>query len=113
MAYLPDHEPALGVPDFPDEPDWTSGFRLSRGVDVLIHDSQYTDSEYADRVGWGHSSFSQLSTFAAMVEASKLVTFHHDPTHDDEMLDDAHRGLGAASNGYEVLPGTAGLAIEA
>ncbi|MDX1409858.1 MAG: MBL fold metallo-hydrolase, partial [Saprospiraceae bacterium] len=56
MAYLPDHEPALGVRDFPGSPEWTSGYSIAREVDVLIHDAQFTDDEYDDRQGWGHSS---------------------------------------------------------
>ncbi|MDX1469660.1 MAG: MBL fold metallo-hydrolase [Acidimicrobiia bacterium] len=111
FAYLPDHEPAFGAVEFPDDPVWTSGFDLSNGVDVLIHDSQYTDSEYEDRVGWGHTSFSQLSAFAEMAGVSRLVTFHHDPSHDDEMLDTAHEELDVRANGYEVVAGKAGLVI--
>jgi phosphoribosyl 1,2-cyclic phosphodiesterase len=40
LAYLPDHEPALGVRDFPRVGQWTSGFAIANGVDVLIHDAQ-------------------------------------------------------------------------
>jgi Metal-dependent hydrolases of the beta-lactamase superfamily I len=36
LAYLPDHEPALGARRFPLEPEWTSGFDLARGVDLLL-----------------------------------------------------------------------------
>ncbi|MBM3992483.1 MAG: MBL fold metallo-hydrolase, partial [Planctomycetes bacterium] len=30
---------------------------LARDVDLLIHDAQYTDEEYATRRGWGHSTY--------------------------------------------------------
>ena len=53
MAYLPDHEPAVGVDLDRLTSDWISGFSLAEGVDVLIHDAQYTDLEYLDHVGWG------------------------------------------------------------
>lgn len=89
LAYIPDHEPALGVADFPYDPDWTSGARLATDVDLLIHDAQYTDAEYAERVGWGHSTFDHAVAFAEMVSAERLVTFHHDPNHSDEFLDSA------------------------
>jgi len=111
IAYLPDHEPALGVSDFPSRSEWTSGFDLAHGVDVLIHDSQYTDDEYNERVGWGHTSFSQLSAFAELADVAKLVTFHHDPTHGDDMLDDVHDELRVAARGYEVVGGKTGLVI--
>ena len=112
LAYLPDHEPALGCNAFPDEPSWTSGFALAEGVDLLIHDAQYTDEEYAERVGWGHTSFTQLSSFVALTGAAELVTFHHDPAHDDAFLDDAHRSLAATTEGFIVTPGIAGLERE-
>jgi phosphoribosyl 1,2-cyclic phosphodiesterase len=87
VAYLPDHEPALGCRRFPGRPDWTSGFELARGADLLIHDSQYTPQEYAEHVGWGHSSLPQALAFAAKAEVKKVVTFHHDPDHNDDTLD--------------------------
>jgi phosphoribosyl 1,2-cyclic phosphodiesterase len=87
MAYLPDHEPALGSVDFPGPAAWTSGYDLAAGVDLLIHDAQYTDEEYAERVGWGHSTFAHAVAFAALAGARRLVAFHHDPAHDDDFLD--------------------------
>ena len=56
LAYLPDHEPALGLGRMPAAPDWISGFALAAGADVLIHDAQYSAAEYVDHVGWGHSA---------------------------------------------------------
>jgi phosphoribosyl 1,2-cyclic phosphodiesterase len=87
IAYLPDHEPALGVQQFPTSSDWTSGFELGRGVDLLLHDAQYTDEEYAERVGWGHSTLANAVAFAHLAGAKQLVAFHHDPSHDDDFLD--------------------------
>jgi phosphoribosyl 1,2-cyclic phosphodiesterase len=84
FAYLSDHEPALGGSG---DPRWTSGFRLAADVDLLFHDAQYTDDEYASRVGWGHSSVRQAIAFANRVGARRLALFHHDPDHDDNLLD--------------------------
>ena len=52
LAYLPDHEPALGTRRFPVDPEWTSGFELAHDVDLLLHDAQYTREEYPARAGW-------------------------------------------------------------
>lgn len=87
IAYLADHEPALGVRQFPGEPEWTSGYELAEGADTLIHDTQYTDEEYPTHVGWGHSSLSHALAFAAHTRVKRLITFHHDPGHDDVTLD--------------------------
>jgi ribonuclease BN (tRNA processing enzyme) len=88
LAYIPDHEPALGAPLAGLEPEWISGFDLARGVDLLIHDCQYADDEYPEHVGWGHSGLSDTLIFASRVEADRLLLFHHDPLHSDEFLDD-------------------------
>lgn len=112
LAYLPDHEPALGNRNFPGEPEWTSGFDLCEGADVLIHDFQYTDDEYPQRQGWGHSATSHALAFADLVGTDRLVTFHHDPEHDDHSLDALHRTVEETGRPFELIPGKAGLEIE-
>ena len=49
----------------PRSPPWTSGLGLAEGADMLIHDAQYADDEYAEHVGWGHSSVGQTVTSRA------------------------------------------------
>jgi phosphoribosyl 1,2-cyclic phosphodiesterase len=90
VAYIPDHEPALGAPLEGLEREWVSGFDLARDADLLIHDCQYTDTEYPGHVGWGHSALGDTLTFARRVAARRLLLFHHDPLHSDEFLDDLH-----------------------
>ena len=58
-----------------------------RGCDVLILDTQYTDEEYKSHVGWGHGSLSTTVALALEAGVKKLVMFHHDPIHDDDMMD--------------------------
>jgi phosphoribosyl 1,2-cyclic phosphodiesterase len=112
LTYLPDHEPALGMHNFPKSAEWTSGYDLAAGADLLIHDSQYTDEEYSQRVGWGHSSYSHLLAFAAMTDVRTLMTFHHDPDHSDQKLDEAHERLRATGPHFEIVPGTHGAVFE-
>ncbi len=87
LAYIPDHEPALGKNLEASEPEWVSGYALAREVDVLLHDAQYAQDEYLERTGWGHSSVDDAVTLALMSKAKNLVMFHHDPAHDDDDLD--------------------------
>lgn len=110
LTYISDHEPALGVDDFPGPAEWTSGFDLARGADVLIHDAQYTDEEYAARVGWGHSTFADAIAFAEMAEVGTLVTFHHDPSHSDDFLDSVAARL--RSHTVSILPGRVGTTFD-
>ena len=86
VAYLPDHEPALGNAAFDSAPAWTSGFGLAREADLLIHDAQYSDEEYCFRVGWGHSTYAHALQFSALARVKQLLLFHHDPSHSDEKL---------------------------
>lgn len=87
LAYIPDHEPALGKDLGSSDPEWVSGYALAREVDVLLHDAQYAPDEYAARTGWGHSSVDHAVTLALMSKAKNLVMFHHDPAHDDDDLE--------------------------
>jgi len=113
MAYLPDHEPALGIPQFPEDPDWISGFDLINHVDLLIHDAQYTATEYPRRVGWGHSAIPHTLGLAAKAGAKRLVTFHHDPAHDDSTLDGMIQEACSSSKlPFELIPGIEGTTLE-
>jgi phosphoribosyl 1,2-cyclic phosphodiesterase len=87
LAYLTDHEPALAVDLTSVEPEWVSGFEVAAGADVLIHDCQYTEEEYPDRAGFGHSSTEHVAAFARLAGARKLLLFHHDPNHTDDELE--------------------------
>jgi phosphoribosyl 1,2-cyclic phosphodiesterase len=95
VAYLPDHEPALaGISGKPRE--WVSGAALAHGADLLLHDAQYFEDEYAARIGWGHSSVADAVAFSHVVGARHLVLFHHEPDHSDrtlERLEDRAREL--------------------
>ncbi|HJT80826.1 MAG TPA: MBL fold metallo-hydrolase, partial [Chthoniobacterales bacterium] len=57
------------------------------GADVLILDAQYTDEEYRSHIGWGHGSLSTAVALAADADVKKLILFHHDPIHNDAMID--------------------------
>jgi phosphoribosyl 1,2-cyclic phosphodiesterase len=103
MAYLSDHEPALGCRAFPDLPQWMSGLGLAGGVDLLIHDAQYANDEYEEHVGWGHSSIGQAITFGRTAGVDQLVTFHHDPWHDDKTLDILFERSCADADGLRVV----------
>jgi phosphoribosyl 1,2-cyclic phosphodiesterase len=102
LCYIPDHEPALGTSIDELEPEWISGFELATGASLLIHDCQYTDSEYSEHTGWGHSKLSDTLSYAKRVAAERLLLFHHDPLHSDDRLD---AFFGAAIGGWSDLGG--------
>ena len=114
LTYLPDHEPALGALRFPSLPrEWTSGGTLARDADLLIHDSQYSATEYTCHCGWGHSSLNQTLDFGTLTGAKRLVPFHHDPDHTDTDLDNLMaEAIDAAKPAYPVSPGMEGTVFE-
>lgn len=87
LCYIPDHEPALGASLDDLEDQWISGLALACDADLLIHDAQYTEAEYPDHLGWGHSSITHAVQFARRARARRLLGFHHDPLHSDDVLD--------------------------
>ena len=51
LAYIPDHEPALGVEVDAVPPEWLSGHGVAAAATVLLHDAQLTEDEYQARIG--------------------------------------------------------------
>lgn len=58
------------------------------GADLLIHDAQYTDEEYATRINWGHTTMEYAIAAANRAGVKKLALFHHDPDRTDAALDE-------------------------
>lgn len=117
IAYLPDHEPyeafkLHSVKSHLLSPEQTKKrahedraelVKFLQGSDILILDTQYTDEEYQAHVGWGHGSLSTAISLALDAGIRKLILFHHDPTHDDDMIDkmlQTARKLAAKSESY-------------
>jgi ribonuclease BN (tRNA processing enzyme) len=113
LAYLTDHEPALGG-ELQRPLEWISGTRLAAGADLLVHDCQYTDVEYASRVGFGHTSTSDFARFAELTGAGRVLMYHHDPMHSDDDLDAMRDAVleGWPGDDERVLVAAEGLALE-
>lgn len=61
---------------------------LVDGVDVMIYDATYTESEYIVHAGWGHSTWQEAVRLAEKASVKQLVLYHHDPSHSDAILDE-------------------------
>jgi phosphoribosyl 1,2-cyclic phosphodiesterase len=75
---------------FPDRLD-ENVYELARDADALIYDAMYTDEEYhnpkSPKVGWGHSTWQEAVKMAQAANVKRVVIFHHDPAHSDDVLD--------------------------
>ena len=82
IAYVSDHQmPAeRGVVD-------VGVLSLCERVDLLVHDAQYTDEEFSNKPDWGHCTIDYAIEVARQASARQLAFFHHDPAHDDGMMD--------------------------
>jgi phosphoribosyl 1,2-cyclic phosphodiesterase len=91
VCYVADHEPfdpAHGAGgDLLANRDESRHVDFLSGADVVIHDAQYTATEYPDRVGWGHSTVEYAVDVCCAAGVPTTVLFHHDPTHDDATVD--------------------------
>jgi phosphoribosyl 1,2-cyclic phosphodiesterase len=99
LAYIPDHEPALGPRGMIADPKWISGFDLANQVDLLLHDGHYTSEEYLRKKGWGHSSMEDALLFARIAQAKNVLLTHHDPDRTDKQLDELFVALSKAVDG--------------
>jgi len=82
VAYMSDHQAPLDRRTIPD-----AVLELSAGVDLLVHDGQYTDDEFAAKADWGHSTAAYAVHVAAEAGVKRLLLSHHDPSHTDRELD--------------------------
>ena len=64
---------------------------FARGCDLLVHDAEYQENEYADqaliRQGWGHSTWRMAVEVAQAAGVKRLALVHHNAAHDDACLD--------------------------
>jgi len=110
IAYISDHQ----------QP-YDGGFRasdgameLASGVDLLIHDSQYTADEFAMKFNWGHCTVDYAAWFATKARAKRLALYHHDPTRSDDAIDvmsECAIRVGQLA-GVEVFTAREGLVLE-
>ena len=101
VVYLVDHEPY-------SEELWRAGAehgliesilhdgdrrhaRFMADADLVIHDCQYTPTEYVAKKTWGHSSYDYVVQIASAARAKQVALTHHDPEHDDIFVEEMER----------------------
>lgn len=83
IAYLSDHQQPFDG-SYSASP---GALELVEGVDLLIHDAQYTQPEFKAKATWGHCTIDYAVWLAAQAGVKKLALFHHDPSRRDDDLD--------------------------
>lgn len=109
VAYLSDHQqPCDGTMAATE-----GALELCRDVDLLIHDAQYSVEEFAAKCDWGHCTMGFAVWLAAEAGAKRLALFHHDPSHDDDLLDGliAEARFDGESRGVDVFGAAEGMTV--
>ncbi len=121
VVYATDHEPhsrPLAENPGPIDGQDRRHADFLAGADLVIHDAQYLASEYASKVGWGHSTIEYAIAVARFAGARRLALTHHDPQRSDDALDALMRDLrsgddgGDGAGGLEIFAAAEGQEIE-
>ncbi|HVM15683.1 MAG TPA: MBL fold metallo-hydrolase [Egibacteraceae bacterium] len=109
FAYVSDHQ---APPSFEGVSDPV--LELCDGVDVLIHEAQYTHEEFARKPDWGHCTPAYALLVAKESVARCLCLYHHDPRRSDEELDSILADIRQESEGTpvaEILAAAEGMSL--
>ena len=94
IAYITDNELLLGFTDHPNSihrkhsllKPHMSLLDFVKDVDILVHEAQYFQEEYCNKIGWGHSSMANATVFVKYSTCKHWIVTHHDPSHTDKTL---------------------------
>jgi phosphoribosyl 1,2-cyclic phosphodiesterase len=89
VAYMSDHSPiSLGPgPDGLGEYH-EAAVELTRGADLLVHDSQHTAAELPRLAFLGHSAIEYVVGLAQHAQVERVALYHHDPWRTDDEIDE-------------------------
>lgn len=95
IAWVPDNEFLLGYTGDPRALSrehqlvrpFSKMIEFLADADVVIHEAQYTNDEYPQKVRWGHSSVGNAASLMKFAAVRRWIVTHHDPMHDDAFLE--------------------------
>jgi len=104
FAYAPDHWPLGLGPGDEGFGEYHPAIReVAEGVDLLIHDAQYSAEELAAKADFGHSVADYAVGLAVKCQARRVLLFHHDPFHKDSDIDRIVEHCRNVANGRVVV----------
>ncbi len=85
FVFLTDNELAYKHPGGLEYQDYLD---FVRNVDLLIHDSEFTEQEYETSKRWGHSLYKDALKLAMEAQVKKFGLFHHNQDRTDLAIDE-------------------------
>ena len=58
----------------------------------------FTDDEFPSKIGWGHSTWEEGVRLCRAANVKRLAIFHHDPDHEDQIMEEIEE---TARNAWE------------
>lgn len=80
ICYVTDTEHVPGKPD-------QIILQLIDGADIVIYDATYSDEEFPQYQGWGHSTWQECLRLCREAGVKVPVIYHHLPGRNDDVLD--------------------------
>jgi len=112
FVFLTDNE--LGF-DHPGSVGSDAYLNFSRNADLLFHDGEYTEEEYKQKKGWGHSSIQDVLNLAVKANVKKLGLFHLNQYRTDDQMDkiihDCQADLKKKGSGLDCFAAACNMAI--
>ena len=113
FVFLTDNELSLKHTGGAEYKDYV---RFAAGADLLIHDSEYTEAQYAFTKGWGHSIYTDALRLAMDAKVNQFGLFHHNQERSDadidQMVKDCSRIAAEGSSAVRSFATEAGMEIE-
>ncbi len=111
VAYLSDHNPTEigrgpeGTGEYHD-----AALQLADGVDLLVHDAQFTIEELAAKAFLGHAAAEYAVGLGERAGVKQVALFHHDPDRTDDQIDAIVARFGGS--GVPVVAAFEGMVVD-
>ena len=110
VAYVTDNE--LNSPDVKNT-SWQQWLDFIADADILIHDAQYIEADLPLKLGWGHSTFSEVAKLACEAKVKSLYIISHDPARtDDELLLEEQKLQAEYKNKLSIFCAREGMVVD-
>lgn len=87
FCYITDNELYLKNDEKFNMADDQKLIQFMQDADIVLMDATYTDKEYLNKIGWGHSCLSRVIEVAHLANIKLLCLHHHDLNQTDRDID--------------------------